>query len=413
MNIRRRQPEDLQEINRLLGDAELPSEGLERTEGWVLEGEGGVLGHVAVELTPDVAVIRSLVVSPAARGRGLARRLMDVAEQAAGTRTLALRTESIGAWVERRGYVRVSVGQLPSSVRTTTQFEGSLCASCHIYARFSSRDGSLLDPAGLKSAVRERYGAIASRGGSCCAGSGCGCGEASLEIGYDPAELAAAPEGSNLGLGCGNPVALASLKEGDVVLDLGSGAGFDAFLAARQVGPTGRIIGVDMTPEMLGRARALAAKHGFANVEFRQGDIEDLPVERGTVDVIISNCVINLAPDKRKVFREAFRVLKPGGRLMVSDLVLLAPLPEALRRDLDAYAACLAGALPKEDYLDAIRAAGFTGIEVVRESAYAADGPGDRPEDGTLSVSSIQVAAVRPPDAGSRPKGPGCGCGCR
>jgi SAM-dependent methyltransferase len=164
---------------------------------------------------------------------------------------------------------------------------------------------------------------------------------------------------------------------------------------------------------MLGRARALAAKHGFANVEFRQGDIEDLPVERGTVDVIISNCVINLAPDKRKVFREAFRVLKPGGRLMVSDLVLLAPLPEALRRDLDAYAACLAGALPKEDYLDAIRAAGFTGIEVVRESAYAADGPGDRPEDGTLSVSSIQVAAVRPPDAGSRPKGPGCGCGCR
>ena len=407
MSIRRRQPEDRRIVNRLLEAVDLPSCGLERTEGWVVEARGEILGHVAVEVTPDAAVIRSLVVAPEAQGQGLARRLMDLAEGAGGNRTLVLRTESIGPWVERRGYVRTPVDHLPASVRTTTQFEGSLCSSCPVYAKAPAASARLLDPERIKSAVRERYGAIASRGGSCCpGGSGCSCGDAGIDLGYDLADLAAAPDGANLGLGCGNPVALASLREGEVVLDLGSGAGFDAFLSARRVGPSGRIIGVDMTPEMLAKARDLASRHGFTNVEFRRGDIEALPVESGTVDVIISNCVINLATDKAKVFREAFRVLKPGGRLMVSDLVLLGPLPEAMRQDLDAYAACLAGALFKDDYLDAIRAAGFAGTEVVGEAGYEAGDP-------AAAVSSIKVAAVKPAGSGSPSKPASCGCGCR
>ncbi|HNX31842.1 MAG TPA: arsenite methyltransferase [Holophaga sp.] len=405
MHIREHRPEDRQAVERLLTTENLPTEGLDRCMGWVAEEADEILGHVAVESTPDVAVIRSLVVAPQARGRGLARRLMDLAEGVYGKRTLVLRTESIGPWVERRGYVHSTVGQLPASVRTTTQFEGDLCSSCPVYARFPATGPVLLDAEGIKSAVRGRYGAIAVNGGPCCPGGGCGCGDASLEIGYDLADLVAAPDGANLGLGCGNPVALASLKEGETVLDLGSGAGFDAFLSARRVGPRGRVIGVDMTPEMLAKARDLAARHGFANVEFRQGDIEALPVASGTVDVIISNCVINLATDKAKVFREAFRVLKPGGRLMVSDLVLLKPLPEAMKRDLDAYAACLAGALLKDDYLDAIRAAGFSGTEVVGESGYDAG-------DLAVAVSSIKVAAIRPIESRPSPEPSGCGCGC-
>ncbi|HWQ07789.1 MAG TPA: arsenite methyltransferase [Holophaga sp.] len=402
MNIRKRRSEDRSSVDRLLEAAGLPACGLDRTEGWVAEARGEVLGHVAVELTPDVAVIRSLVVAPGAQGHGLARQLMEVAEGAGGNRILALRTDSIGPWAMRRGYVRTTVDQLPASVRTTTQFEGSLCAGSPVYARFSTARPLLMDPEGIKSAVRERYGAIAASGGSCCAG-GCGCGDTSLDIGYDVADLAAAPDGANLGLGCGNPVALASLKEGEVVLDLGSGAGFDAFLSARRVGAAGRVIGVDMTLEMLARARDLAARHGFANVEFRQGDIEALPVESGSVDVVISNCVINLATDKAKVFREAFRTLKPGGRLMVSDLVLLAPLPEAILKDMDAYAACVSGALLKDDYLGAIRAAGFSGIEVVGESSYDVGTPGP-----AASVASIKVSATKP-----LPQAPGCGCACK
>jgi len=290
-----------------------------------------------------------------------------------------------------------------------------------------------LDPETIKTAVRRRYGAIAAQGGSCCSPAatrkGCGCGDPSLDIGYRLEDLAAAPDGANLGLGCGNPVALASLKEGEVVLDLGSGAGFDAFLASRRVGPGGRVIGVDMTPEMLLKARDLAARHGYANVEFRQGDIEALPVASGLVDAVISNCVINLATDKHRVFQEAFRVLKPGGRLMVSDLVLLKPLPQAMRQNLDAYAACLAGALMKEDYLEAMRAAGFTQVEVVAESGYDFGDPAPdqvaqlQAIDPTLTakdikvgagaVASLKVSAAKPLEAGAKSQGSACGCGCR
>lgn len=254
-----------------------------------------------------------------------------------------------------------------------------------------------MDSQTIKAAVRDRYAGFVTNNQSCCgdalrgspaaqtppdphaaprqsrgvAATCCGGpGEASLSLGYATQDIEAVPEGANLGLGCGNPVALASLKPGETVLDLGSGAGFDAFLASKQVGPEGRVIGVDMTPQMIERASTLVKTHGYTNVEFRLGDIESLPVADATVDAIISNCVVNLATDKARVFREAFRVLKPGGRLMVSDLVLVRPLPAAIAQDMDAYGACIAGALLKTEYLAAIEAAGFVAVSVVGERGY-------------------------------------------
>lgn len=228
----------------------------------------------------------------------------------------------------------------------------------------------------VKKVVREGYGAIAGNGSSCCGSAQlCCCGparadEIGIRIGYTREELESVPEGANLGLGCGNPVALASLREGETVLDLGSGPGLDCFLAARRVGEKGRVIGVDMTPEMLERARENARRGGYSNVEFRLGEIENLPVANNSVDVIISNCVINLSPDKPRVFREAYRVLKPGGRLMVSDIVLEEELPEAVRKSTAAYLGCISGAALKKDYLEMIEQAGFRNLEVVAESPF-------------------------------------------
>jgi len=229
----------------------------------------------------------------------------------------------------------------------------------------------------IKIIVREKYGNIAATSGSCCPSASC-CGgpvltEIGKRIGYAEADIAAVPEGANLGLGCGNPIALASLKEGETVLDLGSGAGFDCFLAASRVGPSGKVIGVDMTPEMIEKATENAKKDGVENVEFRLGDIEHLPVEDGSVDVIISNCVINLAPDKGRVFSEAFRVLKPGGRLMVSDIVLTRPLPDFVKNSVAAYVGCVAGAALKEDYLGAMKQAGFHDVTVQSEAPFPVD----------------------------------------
>lgn len=226
----------------------------------------------------------------------------------------------------------------------------------------------------IKKAVQEGYARIAKQGSSCCPVKSC-CGSAnakviSQKIGYSEEEMNAVPESANLGLGCGNPVALASLKEGDVVLDLGSGAGFDAFLAARKVGNSGRVIGVDMTSEMVEKAKENGSKGNYVNVEFRLGEIEKLPIEDASVDVIISNCVINLSVDKESVFKEAFRVLRPGGRLMVSDLVLIKDLPGAIKESVEAYVGCLAGAIFKEKYLDYIKKAGFKNVKVVGETYY-------------------------------------------
>jgi SAM-dependent methyltransferase len=215
----------------------------------------------------------------------------------------------------------------------------------------------------VKELVRNWYGGVAAGGTGCC-GPTTTSENASCSMGYSEAELASLPDGADLGLGCGNPQALAAMRSGEVVVDLGSGAGIDCFLAARQVGPTGRVIGVDMTNEMLAKARANAEKVGAANVEFRLGEIERLPIADNTADVVISNCVINLVPDKEQVYREAFRVLKPGGRIAVADVVNTAPLPAELAADATLLCTCLAGAATTRQIEDWLAGAGFTDIRI-------------------------------------------------
>jgi len=223
----------------------------------------------------------------------------------------------------------------------------------------------------IRQIVRENYGRIAASNGDCC-GPNTGCCETSTtsfieqarKLGYTEVELAATPDGANLGLGCGNPQALAGLVPGEVVLDLGSGAGFDCFLAARSVGPNGRVIGVDMTPEMLTRARANAQNAGVANVEFRLGEIEHLPIADNSIDVILSNCVVNLSPDKRAVFTDAFRVLKPGGRLAIADVLATCPLPDHLQADAAMLCGCVAGAAMTDEVARILREVGFSDVRI-------------------------------------------------
>jgi SAM-dependent methyltransferase len=227
------------------------------------------------------------------------------------------------------------------------------------------------DPERVVDRVRERYGSIARAGeGGCCpTTSCCGTGEQSvaLNLGYTPAELALLPDGANLGLGCGAPVEHMDLRPGERVLDLGSGAGIDALLAASRVGADGLVIGVDMTPEMLGRARQNAAAAGVTNVEFREGRLEQLPVDDASIDAVTSNCVINLVPDKAAVFREIRRVLRPGGRVVVSDIVLDGELPASVSDDILAYVGCVAGAMGRDAYFQMIAAAGLSGVEILRD----------------------------------------------
>jgi len=270
----------------------------------------------------------------------------------------------------------------------------------------------------IKKVVREGYAKIAKQDNSCCGPVNSCCGSTDLaqdigkSIGYTEEELKAVPEGANLGLGCGNPVALASLKEGETVLDLGSGAGFDCFLAADRVGKNGRVIGIDMTPEMVEKAMENARKSNYANVEFRLGEIENLPVADNSVDIVISNCVINLAPDKGRVFSEVFRVLKPGGRLMISDIVLLKELPNFIKDSIEAYIGCLSGAIMRDEYIGAIKTAGFQEVRIVDETFFPIECMANDPtakaiiknleipmeevKEAANSVASIKVYGVKP-----------------
>lgn len=227
----------------------------------------------------------------------------------------------------------------------------------------------------VKEYVKKRYGEIAKSCQSCSPSCECGTStvDVGLKIGYSEEALKSVPEAANMGLGCGNPVALANLKEGETVLDLGSGGGIDVFLAAKSVGPKGKVIGIDMTEEMIEKARSIAEKYGYENVEFRVGEMEILPVTDSSVDVVISNCVINLAPDKDRVFREAHRVLKHGGRIMISDLVTEGDLPDKVKMSFEAWAACIAGAMEKTRYLETIQKAGFQNVRIVSESTYDID----------------------------------------
>ena len=269
----------------------------------------------------------------------------------------------------------------------------------------------------IRKTVRQEYSKVARGTSSCCGGSGSCCGQSTAEtiskdIGYSDEEMKAVPDGANLGLGCGNPTAMASLREGETVLDLGSGAGFDCFLAANRVGKRGHVIGVDMTPDMLEKARANARKGGYDNVEFRLGEIENLPVADNSIDVVISNCVINLSPDKVRVFDEAYRVLKPGGRLMVSDIVLLGKLPDFVRESVAGYIGCISGAILKKDYISAIEGRGFREVKIVDETPFPIDCMANDPtaqaiikekkisaaeiRDIENSVVSVKVSSVKP-----------------
>jgi len=278
----------------------------------------------------------------------------------------------------------------------------------------------------IKKEVQKRYGEIARQGSSCCVQTNSCCGtqitveSISKTIGYSQEEMQSTPEGANLGLGCGNPVALASLREGETVLDLGSGAGFDCFLAANRVGKKGKVVGVDMTPEMIEKAKENAKKGYYGNVEFKHGEIDNLPLEDGSFDVIISNCVINLSPDKNKVFMEAFRILKPGGRLMISDIVLLRDLPESIKNSAEAYTGCIAGALRKDKYIETIKTAGFKKVEVLDEEIFSHDLGSvssvakaiseeskislDQLKELAQSVVSIKISAHKPKDASHETK---------
>ena len=247
----------------------------------------------------------------------------------------------------------------------------------------------------VREEVRRRYGATAT--GESSGADECCTSTKAVDLGYSAQDTATAPEAANLGLGCGNPLAIASLREGQVVLDLGSGAGFDCFLAARTVGASGKVIGVDMTHEMLSKARENAQKNGFTNVEFRLGEIEALPVADNSVDVIISNCVINLSPEKQRVFDEAFRVLKPNGRLAVADMVATAPLPDEVKADWAAYTGCMAGASQIGDLEQMLEQAGFENIKIAPKDASRSFIrewlPGKRIEDYLVSAT---IEAVKP-----------------
>jgi len=286
-----------------------------------------------------------------------------------------------------------------------------------------------MSPDEIKNEVKSKYGDVArGRKKSCCEPKSPCCGgsmgaettsetdvnyassprEIAKKLGYTDEELALLPSDANLGLGCGNPTAIASLKPGETVLDLGSGAGMDCFLAAAKVGTSGRVIGVDMTPEMIEKANRNLRKANFVNIEFRLGEIEDLPVDDNSVDIVISNCVLNLVPDKLQAFREIYRVLKPGGRIAVSDIVKLRKLPDAIENDTDSLSACISGALLFTDYLAAISDAGLRDIKVVSKEDFgemfaATEGPVSEKMKKTFAdgnprgyIASIKVTAVKP-----------------
>lgn len=246
----------------------------------------------------------------------------------------------------------------------------------------------------IKKIVRESYGRIAKQSSSCCSlkTSCCGSSQAtklSKSIGYTDDDINTVPEGANLGLGCGNPVALASLKEGETVLDLGSGAGFDCFLAANKVGVNGKVIGVDMTPEMVEKARGNALKDDYKNVEFRLGEIDNLPVADNLVDIVISNCVINLTPDKKRVFKEAYRVLKPGGRIAISDIALLKQLPEKIRESIEAYVGCVSGAILIKDYKKIVKISGLRDVKITIKDISACIDPNTKDPIGRAILDCL------------------------
>jgi arsenite methyltransferase len=373
--------EDLPRVQHLLEHAKLPSDGVADQFGAgfaVAEFSGDVIGAVGIERYGSSGLLRSAVVLPQWRGHGVGEALvLDRIDWSmrAGLESLYLLTTTAAEYFPRFGFSRVDRESVSEAVKQSPEF-ASVCPSSATVMELRLADGTA-----LRHLVRMKYGNAANTAAKGdAANCGCGCGpegetwDPITSNLYEAAETAGLPMHAVLAsLGCGNPTALAELKPGEVVLDLGSGGGIDVLLSARRVGPTGKAYGLDMTDEMLALARANQREAGVENVEFLKGEIEHVPLPDATVDVIISNCVINLSADKRRVLQEAYRVLKPGGRFAVSDVVVRGQPPEAVRRSMELWVGCVAGALEEDQYRDLLEDAGFVDITVEPTRVYHAD----------------------------------------
>ena len=369
--------EHLPAVLALLHECNLPPDGLAGhiASTLIATQDQAVLGSAGLELYGDAALLRSVAVASTHRGTGLGRRLVDAALQLArarGVRRVYLLTQTAEAFFARFFAFRPTTRHaVDADVRQSLEFQGACPCSARVMvlelssAQDISHKGVSPMPDPFVDAVRSRYAAVAE---STLSSAHAGVRAVAEAFGYTPEELAAIPKDANMGLSCGNPTAMASLKPGETVVDLGCGGGLDVFLASQKVGPTGKAIGIDMTPSMIARAQKNAQEGGgagFTNVEFHLATIDHLPLPDASVDVVISNCVINLAPDKPAVFREIARILKPGGRLAVSDIALKQPLPRELANDIMAYVGCIAGALLIPDYQRQLLAAGFAHVQVI------------------------------------------------
>jgi len=381
-SIRPARAADLDGVLELLSNASLPRDGVRDSfgEGWVIAADGDrVIGVVGIELHGEDGLLRSAAIDVAWRGRGIGQALTRDRigwARGRGLRALYLLTETAPAWFTRFGFEAIDRADVPEPIRSSSEFS-SVCPEAAVVMR-------LVLERELRDVVRERYGAAAKRaaGGdqaSCCGPSCCGGASSSTSDPitsdlYDSTQTTGLPETALLAsLGCGNPTALAELRAGEVVLDLGSGGGIDVLLSARRVGPTGHAYGLDMTDEMLALARENQRRAGAHNVEFLKGQIEDVPLPDASVDVIISNCVINLSADKARVLREAFRVLRPGGRFAVSDIVVRGAMPAAIRASMEAWTGCIAGALEENEYRELLASAGFEAIDIEPTRVYTAE----------------------------------------
>lgn len=377
----------------LLAACALPLVGLEKTRLFGLFASGQLVGVIGYEDHRPYALLRSLAVRKEHRGHGWGTALVQFALAAVreeGFESAFALTVSAHGLLRAAGFAPLGLVELPLAVRRSPELAHACGAQASAYVRPLKPQPATGQqrPLALRTHVREAYG-LAVRTGSPCCGSE-DPGRLARELGYRQEELEQLPEGANLGLSCGNPLEAASLKEGEWVLDLGSGAGFDCFLAAPKVGPSGRVIGVDMTPEMVNRSRAMSIGRGFANVEFRLGEIEHLPVADASVDVVISNCVVNLSLDKEQVVREVFRVLKPGGRVAIADTVVTGTLPAEVAASVEAYTSCISGALAAETYRALLEKAGFTEVSVQLQALHTCCGP------GSLPLASALVTARKP-----------------
>jgi len=380
--LRAARPEDIEPVRELLTACELPVEGVAERFGaaYVLaDWNGEVVGVAGIELHGRHGLLRSVSVDPSMQNSGLGTALVRERLEWAksqGIESLYLLTSTAEHYFTRHGFVTIDRDTAPAEIKASSEFS-NLCPSSAVLMRFTGTANLQL----LRDQVREHYGRAArdaKEGNSSCCGPSHGVGKNTITSDlYESNELTGIPDDAiRASLGCGNPTLLAELRHGETVLDLGSGGGIDVLLSARRVGPTGKAYGLDMTDEMLELARENQRKAGVSNVEFLKGEIEQMPLPDASVDVIISNCVINLSIDKRSVLEEAFRVLKPGGRFAVSDVVVCREIPSQLRRHAELWAGCVAGALEEWTYRDWLRDAGFVDIDVVPTRVYSAEDAG-------------------------------------